>query len=311
MKCINGIIIAVGVAVVAVLSGCDGGDNGKAATQVVAKVNDDEITVHQLNFELGRQQAAQQGNVEEASKVVLDQLINQQLLVQKATENKLDRNPQVLQSIERAKRLVLAQAYAQRLFDSSIPPTKTSIAQYYDEHPELFAERRVYQFQEVLVSKEFPAEELKAELEQADSLKAFVEKLQAKDVPMRLATSVKPAEQLPLEVLNKVVPLEQGQITTFASPQGVLILHLAGAREAPYTLEQATPMIERYLVAQQRKETINKEVERLRSAANIEYTGMFAGTVDETAPILAVPEDVSGEGVDNEDFLSKGIGDMK
>ena len=88
-------VAAVAAAVVAVmLAGC-GGESSKSdkASQTAAKVNKEEITVHQINFVLQRQQGLKPEQAEAASKQVLERLIEQELAVQKAQELKLDRDP--------------------------------------------------------------------------------------------------------------------------------------------------------------------------------------------------------------------------
>jgi EpsD family peptidyl-prolyl cis-trans isomerase len=74
----------------------------KKPGQALASVNGDEITVLQLNEELQRA-GVQAGQQEVASKRLLEGLIDRQLLVAEATKEKLDRDPKVVQAIERAR----------------------------------------------------------------------------------------------------------------------------------------------------------------------------------------------------------------
>ncbi|MDD5320336.1 MAG: hypothetical protein PHD43_06925 [Methylococcales bacterium] len=50
------------------LSACGGKEPGKSSGQVIAKVNDDEISIHQVNFVLSRTNGNNQDNVEIAKK---------------------------------------------------------------------------------------------------------------------------------------------------------------------------------------------------------------------------------------------------
>ena len=305
MKKTNLTIAMLSIVTTGILSGCGESGDEKPATQVIAKINNDEITIHQLNFELSRQRAVKQDDVKEIGKPILDQLVNQQLLIQKAIEHELDRKPQVMQRIERTKRLILAQAYAQKLFGAIVPPTQSDIAEYFEANPEKFAERKTYQFQEILIGKKYSEEELHTELRNAESLKAFAETLRSNDVPLRISTSVKSIEQLPPEVLNKVMQMSQGDAATFVSPEGALVLHLAGVKNEPLSLDEASPSIKRYLVEQQQKKMIADEVERLRNNASIEFMGMFSDAEGENASSLAVPKDVAGEEENNDDLTTK------
>ena len=76
----------------------------------------------QLNEELQRAgvTAAQQ---ETASKQLLQVLIDRQLLQEAAAKENLDRDPKVMQAIDRAKSLIIAQAYLQKRVGSVAKPT--------------------------------------------------------------------------------------------------------------------------------------------------------------------------------------------
>src|SRR5882724_11602299 len=92
------------VALLAVTLGCGRDSKSAAATQVLAKVNGDEISVHQLNDRLSQVQIPTDVDATAVRKQVLESLIDEQLLVQRAMADKVDRDPQVLQAIERTKR---------------------------------------------------------------------------------------------------------------------------------------------------------------------------------------------------------------
>src|SRR5208282_2525469 len=72
---------------------CGRGDDKKISSQVAAKVNGDEISVHQVNFALAHSGVSAPDQVKKAAPRILEKLIDQQLLARKATEAKLDRDP--------------------------------------------------------------------------------------------------------------------------------------------------------------------------------------------------------------------------
>lgn len=93
------------------LAACSGGDKDKPASQVAAKVNKEEISVHQINYLLQRQPGLKPEQAESASKTALERLIDQELAVQKAEELKLDRDPRVVQALDAARREILSRFY--------------------------------------------------------------------------------------------------------------------------------------------------------------------------------------------------------
>src|SRR5439155_26196620 len=101
----------------------------------------------------------------------LEKVIDRELLVQKALDARLDRNPQVARQIDDARRQVLAQAYLDHVASRGGSSRAQEVARFYAENPALFAQRRVYRLQELIVAA--PADKLdqvKAELSGAKDL---------------------------------------------------------------------------------------------------------------------------------------------
>src|SRR5688500_14081810 len=124
------------------LAGCGKSDEKKVATQVAARVNSEEITVHQVNNVLARTPNLAPEAAARAKRQVVDRLIDQELAVQQALEKKLDRSPEVLQAMEAAKAEILARAYLRHVAQAQAKPTPEEIKKYYAEHPHLFSQRR-------------------------------------------------------------------------------------------------------------------------------------------------------------------------
>jgi EpsD family peptidyl-prolyl cis-trans isomerase len=279
---------ALALSMTLALNGCGDKKEGEAkkATQVAAKVGDDEITVHQLNFEL----AKLGGNLtpeqsKQAANQVLRGLVDQQLLMQKALADKLDRDPKVVQSLESARRQVLAQAYVEKITAAAAKPTEAEIKDYYDKHPELFSERRIYRLQELSVQvTPQNAAQVSEKLASVRNLNEFVDWLKANNIPARGGQSVKAAEQLPLEVLPRLHALKDGQALTLSGNNTLNIVYLAGSQTQPVSLQQATPVIERFLLNARKRELAEQELKRLRDATKVEYLGEYSEAAKLTSP---------------------------
>ncbi|MBV8504073.1 MAG: EpsD family peptidyl-prolyl cis-trans isomerase [Paucibacter sp.] len=259
------------------LAGC--GDDKDKASQTAAKVNKEEITVHEINFVLQRQQGLKPEQAEAASHQVLERLIEQQLAVSKAQDEKLDRDPRVVQQLEMAKKEILARAYVEHLGESVAKPTSEEIAKYYDEKPALFKERRIYSFQEIGI--EAPPEqfdEIRAKLNAAKNINEFVDYLKSKQIRFAGSQAVRAAEQLPLASLDAIARLKDGDSLVTRTPTGLMALYLAGSRSQPVSAEQARPAIEAFLWNQRKTEAVQKDMKAMRDAAKIEYVGKFAPT---------------------------------
>lgn len=258
------------------ITGCskDGGD-GKS-TQAVARVNGEELTVHQINLELSGQQIPANADQKEISQRALEGVINRQLLVQKAKEAKLDRDPMVMQAIERAKQQVLAQSYIQKVVATLPTPSDSEIQQYFDKSPELFAKRKIYQLQEFIIDSKISEDELSKQVAAGKTIQSFTTWLTKEKIQAKVQSVIKPAEQIPLTVLPAMAMLKNGQGTVIVTPNGNSVVWMLAFKEQPLTLEQAKPIITRYLGTQKQKEKMASEIKSLRDAAKVEYLGMFA-----------------------------------
>ena len=300
----------------ALLAGC-GEKKDKAATQTAARVNKDEITVHQINQVLQQQRNLRPEQADAASRQILERLIDQQLALQKADDLKIDRDPRVVQQVEAAKREILARAYLEKVGEAAPKPTPDEIKKYYDEKPALFRERRVYSIQEIAIeAKPEQMTELREQLTAAKNINEFIEYLKAKEFRFNGNQAVRAAEQLPLNSLDAFARMKDGQAILAPNPQGVQVVVLAGSRSQPVSEEQARPAIEQYLLNERKRKLVEDDVKAMRAAAKIEYTGKFAesapgsasapGAAATAAP--AAPAALPASGTLTNNDISKGLG---
>jgi EpsD family peptidyl-prolyl cis-trans isomerase len=261
------------------LSACGdkGSDHHGATSQVVAKVNGDEISVHQVNLQMSRIGKVTEEQSKEIAKSIVAKLVDQQLLVQQATAAKLDRDPRVLQILEASKAEILAQAYLEQLAAKAQKPTESEMDAFYNDHPELFAHRRIFRLQELVVSAD-PAKyaEIETGIKDLKSINEVAAWLRDNKYAFNVNTSVKPAEQLPENLLKLLQPLKDGENLVLRSERSFNIVNLGGSQDQPIARDKATPMMEQYFLNKHKAEIAKKEMESLRSKAKIEYMGEFA-----------------------------------
>lgn len=309
--------------VAAVLVAACGGSDQKAASQVAAKVNKSEITVHQLNFAMQRVGKVPDDKIKQAQKQVLDRLIDQELLVQQALEKKLDRDPDVLLQLEAARRQILAQAFIQQVTGGIQKAPTDTIKGFYDEHPELFKERRVYRFAQMAIAAPPERQDaVRAKLEALDKspdkgkiLPQLAAWLKTENIPFRANQATQAAEQLPMEALSKYHKMAVGDILYQPGPQGIVIAQLIAAQTVPLSEEQATPFIEQYLQNRERLKLSDSEMKRLKDAAKIEYLGEFAAMAKAAPAPAAAPAEpakpAEQAGGEQKDFMDQGIKGLK
>lgn len=310
-----GRVLAVVVAAAAlVLAGCSGDKKDKAASQTAAKVNKEEITVHQINFVMQQQRGLKPEQADAAAKQILERLIDQELAVQKAEELKLDREPRVVQQLEAAKREIIARAYVEKTGETAAKPTPEAVKAYYDEKPALFKERRIYSIQELTIEAsqdQLPA--LREHLQAAKSVNDFVEYLKANNFKFSGNQAVRAAEQLPLNMLDAFAKMKDGQAVLTQTPAGAQVIVLAGSRTEPVDETRARPAIEQFLWNDAKRKLIEADMKSMRAAAKIEYVGKFAeaaASAPAPAPAPASAAASSAESLDAK-ALNKGLSGLK
>ncbi len=281
------------------LTACGNKDDKKVATQVAVKVGSEEISVHQINQVLSRTNAASATPqaVQTLRREVLEKLIDQQLAVDQAVESKLNRTPEVVALIEAARREVLARAYIQQVTSALPKPTAEETKKYFADHPALFAERRVFNLQEVQLPASAGAavaEQVRALLAAGKPMEEVATFLKSKDLKFGGGAATRAAEQIPLELLTKVHALKDGQSLVIENPQGFNVLRVAASQSAPVPEASALPRIEQFLANQRGAEAVGQSIKQLRAKTTITYMGDFvqgAGAVGAAAqaPATSVP----------------------
>ena len=270
---------AAGLALMALLSGCPGKDKAASAEpiQIVAQVNDSEISIHQVQAVMQMQPGLANQLGDAAAGHVLDNLIEQELAAQAARKAGLDGTPRVLQAMEIAKREVLARAYQDQLAEKATLPDTAAIDRYYDEHPELFAQRRQYTLQEMQV-KASPdqAKALQAKVESVANPEAVGALVTESGLPHAARNTMQWAENIPAEILSKLAFLRVGQSIGLVTPEGLVILTVLHTDDAPVTRGIAQKTIQTVLMASKRKQLVKDGMDALKRDAKIERKGAFA-----------------------------------
>ena len=266
-------LLCLGAAIT--MAACSKSD-AESVTQAVAKVNKKEVTELQVQQVLERQRGLKPEQMEAAGQRAVTSLVDQEIVFQKATEMKLDRDPAVVQAIEAAKRELISRAYLERIGDGAPAVTVDEVRTYYDANPGLFKDRRIYNLQDLAI--ETTPEQRRDVEQQLKTLKSPAELesyLKEHNYRARSERSTVPAENVPLGLLQRLSAVKPGSGIVIPSPSGIRILLVNGTQEAPVTLEQARPAIETYLSNERKRVAIEKEMASLRAGASVTYLGKF------------------------------------
>ena len=273
--------VALAAMAAVLLSGCgpkkDGAPTEASGSEVVAKVNGEELTAAQLTIALQKQRGMRPDAGDAASKQVLDQLIDEQIVAQKAVTAKLDKDPKVVEQIEAARRDILARRFIEAAAETANKPADDAVQKFYDSRATLFAQRKVYTLQRLDIQA---PDERRAEIDaHIQSLKSFAELndwLKSQKLVFTVKQEQDASEQLPPTVLEKLATLKAGESMAVPAQSGISALTLVSSASAPKTLADARPAIEQYLSGQGRREVIMNLQKSIRDGAKVEYEGRFA-----------------------------------
>jgi EpsD family peptidyl-prolyl cis-trans isomerase len=249
-----------------------------APGSVAARVGGEAISEFELDRAVARLGPMGAAESAQARGKVLEALIDQLLVSNAARDAKLDKVPEVALAMQQAQRQVLVEAYMERVFKDLPKPSEAETRDYYDRHPEVFAQRKVYRLKELELQLA-PARvaEVEAQLKQSRDLTEFTNWLGAQGIGVKSGEAVRPAEKIPATLLAQLVNVKDGQVIVVpVDAQRVSVLQLLGSQVQPVSLEQARGAIEQLILSEKRKTLLEAEIRKLRGAGKIEYSSGFA-----------------------------------
>lgn len=253
------------------LSGC----SKKATGQVAAVVNGDEITLQEVNAELGGAKIPDGAQKDKARSLITQQLIDKRLLEQQAKAAGMDRDPDFLLRQRQLNQALLLEFYAKRAQDTLRVPDQAAIAKFIADHPTNFAQRTIYTLDQIRFPPTADATVL-GELKNLHSLDAVAKYLDGKGVKYARGTSKADSAQIPAPMMQQVLALPPGEPFVVPTPQGVLASVIVNRETAPLSPEQAQPLAVQMMRAQALEGVVKQRLQEARAKAKIDYQPGFA-----------------------------------
>ncbi len=298
----------------ATLSACGDRNAAPKAGQALASVNGEEITSMQLNEELQRANV-QQSQQEAASKPLLEALIDRQLLQNEAARDQTDRDPKVMQAVERARALIIAQAYMQKRLGAIPKPTAAEVSSYYNQHPEFFANRKQFDMKQLVIDTRDLSDDVKQFADSSknlDDVAAFFDQRKVKYVRTQASRT---SSDLSPDMTAKLKTMANGQLFVVREGDRSMFVSIADVKDNPASLALAAPQIEKFLFNKRSKEAADAELARLRASARIEYLNkgatMAAAARPAPAGALATPVAAPAPAAGTDPAVARGVAGLK
>ena len=286
------LLLAVG------LCACDNQHDEKKLGQALASVDGAEITTLQLNEELQRVNVAP-AQQDAAGKQLLQALIERQLLQNAAAGDKLERDPKVMRTVERAKASILAQAYLQKRLGNPSTPTRAEVEDYYRSHPEQFSRRKLLGLEQLIFASADFSAQARTMVGNARSIDEVGAWFDAHALRYARTETMRSTAELAPALSARMLDTPKGQLFLLQEGERSMLVAVGAVKDAPVTLALATAQIEQQLLAKRNKEAAQAELTRLRAAARIEILNKSlapdAGPA-QAAPVGAAAAAVAGGG---------------
>lgn len=279
---------------VLILTACQSKTIESGGSQVVAKVNDDEITIHLFNTELKRLHTPQ-SVTQDVQKKILASLIDRQLLVQEAIKLNLDRTPEVVQLLDIAKAQIYAQAYLNTKSSALTAASQEEIDQFMAAHPAVFRDRKLFSTSDVI----FPNDaskvsyvELQAQVTSNEALKHW---LNQHHIKFETAEEQLPTEALPAQALSVANNIKQGDLLFMHDENRIVAREVIHVMAYPMAPEQAVAVASKAVNARKQQQWLMSEIQRLKKLAKIEVLNT-----------ALAPDDTLSERAENEFSMLQG-----
>jgi hypothetical protein len=157
-----------------------------------------------------------------------------------------------------------ARACLQQLVQAQPRPSAEEVHKFYAQHPELFAQRRLFTLEEIEVTREAglatALPELQERAAKAASMDEIADWLRAREIQHAFTRGVRAAERIPLELLPRLQAMKEGEVQAI-DPGGdaLFVIRVVATRLAPLDEAAAAPLIEQFLLKRRWSEAIGTE----------------------------------------------------
>ncbi|MFD1788390.1 SurA N-terminal domain-containing protein [Sphingomonas floccifaciens] len=265
------ILLASAVAVMAPLAAC----NKKAEGQVAAVVNGDEITVQEVNAEIGTTELPKGADKELIRKQALQRIIDRRLLAQVAKEDGIDKSAEYLIRRRTLDDTLLIQLLAKKIGSTIRIPTATKVDEFMKNRPFAFGDRAILSLDRIQFAMPQDPKQLDA-LKNAHSMDQVAAALQQLGIKFERGQGELDTARIDPNVLQQIYKLPNGE--PFIVPAGNVVTAavITGRRPLPMLGDTAKPVAANALRDEELGEAVQRRLKAATSTAKIEYQQGFA-----------------------------------
>lgn len=261
------------------LTACD----KEATGQVAAVVNGEEITLQEINAELGSTPIPEGVDKKVVQQAALQRIVERRLLAQAARDDELDKTSDYLLRERQLRDALLVQLMGQRAERALKVPGEQEIDKFIAENPVMFSERKILTVDRIQFAMPKNVDQLKA-LESDHSMEAVAARLKQMGIEFRRDTTQIDSAALGQQRLQQIRALPAGE--PFVVPENgvVTVGVVTGERAEPIPAANARPLAVQALRNKQLSETMQQRLKQSRTNAEIQYQPGFAPAAPKGSP---------------------------
>jgi len=262
------------------LAGCHfpglGGGHKAPTGQVVATVDGREITLRELNAEMGTAAYPDPKTRKAAEQTALRNIVARTVLANAAREQGLDKTPDFALQKQRAIDSVLAQSLQQKLITSVPQPTKEEAQSFVGSHPDIFLERKVFVVDQLRMPR-VPLPVLKS-LEPLKTMEEIEAVLSKDNIPHQRGDATLDAVGADPRLVDFILKLPPNEVFVLPSNDGLLVNRVKETKVIPFTGDPATEYAIKWLTRQRTQESVSRSFNQLlaASASKIQFNKDYA-----------------------------------
>ncbi|WP_339693384.1 hypothetical protein [uncultured Parasphingorhabdus sp.] len=258
------------------LAGCEKEPEG----QVAAVVNGEEITLQEINAEVGDANIPEGIDKEVIQKAALSRIVERRLLAQSAREEDLDKTPEYLIRRRQLEDSLLVQLLGKRAERTLRVPDQQAVDKYMAENPSMFAGRKVFTIDRIQFPLPGNMEQLKS-LEDDHSMTDVAAKLDKLGIKYQRGAAKMDSAQLGQKRLDQIKALPEGE--PFVIPENGMVTVAVITGESPVSAEGADmgPMAMQAMRNQELAKALQERLKQARAKGDIKYQPQFAPSSDE------------------------------
>jgi EpsD family peptidyl-prolyl cis-trans isomerase len=231
---------ATAVALALTLTACGGKEDAPLEKgQVLATVNGTDITTNELNAELVGVQLPGAGEQRKSiERQTLQGLVDRTILADIARERGIDKSPIYIAQKRRAEENLLVQILQREIASKISPTTPAEAKSFMESNPILFAQRKIYQLDQIQFQPPQDLNKLKA-YEPFKTMEEIALQLSRDGLAYRRAPgSLDPAGTNPA-ILKELLSRPEGEIFIIPANGALVATRIVGSKPEPLTGSKA------------------------------------------------------------------------